>query len=152
MWLLGLSSFNEKGDYLPFDKAFKPEVFSNAFDNLPIAIVNLKKESGKGTISNSELWGYITKSEKYAELLKKQMEVLNPNIIVCGGGSGTVLNIALNYIYSELKFDKINNWIYHNKEKSITLIDSYHPSRNPYRKTYEGMMNSYQEFINKIER
>ena len=129
LWLLGLNSFNEKSEYLSFENAIEPEAYSHAFDTLPISIVNIKKESGKGTVSNRELWSYITKSEKYSELLKKQIEILNPNIIVCGGGSGTVFKIALDLIYSELEFKKINNWIYYNKGEKIVLIDSYHPAQ-----------------------
>jgi hypothetical protein len=147
LWLLGLNSFTDEGKYLPFEDAYIPEVFSKAFDDLPIAIVNLKKESGKGTVSNSQLWSYMEKSKKHSELLKKQIEILTPNIIVCGGGSGTVLNIAKKYVYPELEFKKINDWIYYNEEKSITMINSCHPTRNPYKRTYENMMNAYQEFI-----
>jgi len=145
LWLYGLNSFQNDGSYAPFEKAIDPVVFSTAFDNLPIAIVNIKKESGGGKIPNSELWAYAS---IYHSFLKRQIEILDPTIIVCGGGSSSILNIVKKYIYPELEFLKTNNWIYSTRERKIVLIDSYHPtSRVSYKEIYEEMMSSYKMFL-----
>ena len=150
LWLLGLSSFKQDGDYLPFKDANVGKKYTQAFDEVPLAIVNCKKESGVGKIDNSELWQHAYNFKDY---LRKQFEILAPNIIICGGGSGTVLRIAKEIIYPDLVFKKTNDWIYYNKEKDIVLIDSYHPSAMiPYENTYNGMMEGYKELIIKNER
>jgi len=146
LWLLGLHSIRNDGYYIPFEKAIEPEFYSKAFDDIPFAIVNCKKESGGSQISDTILWHYC---EQFGHFLKKQVETLQPNIIVCGGGTySTVLRIAKKIIYPELVFEKINNWIYYNKKNDIVLINSYHPSaRISYEQAYKGMMSSYSEFI-----
>jgi len=148
LWLTGLNSFNDKYNYLPFEEAIIPEVFTDTFDNLPISIVNIKKESGKGTVNNGVLWDYVDKSKKYGEFLKRQIKILNPNIVVCGGV--IVLKIARKIIYPDVEFTEINNWIYFNSEKNIVLIESNHPSRSPYKDNYEGMMEAFKEHLIKI--
>lgn len=149
LWLLGLSSFKQNGNYLSFDNANIGSQYTQAFDEIPFAIVNCKKESGVGKISNSELWQH---AYKYKDYLKKQFEILAPNIIICGGGSGAVLRIAKEIIFSDLVFEKTNNWIHYNKEKDIVLIDSCHPTaRVSYEDNYNGMMEGYKELIMKNE-
>lgn len=145
MWLHGLTSFNEKGNYSPFEEAIIGKNYTSAFDENPFCIINAKKESGGATINNTDLLHHANLS---APFLEKQFEILNPNIIVCGGGQGAVLKIAMEMIYPDLEFQKINNWIYYNHEADIVLVDSYHPSAMiTYEEMYLGMMNSYKDFI-----
>lgn len=146
LWLLGLNSMQNDGSYTSFKKAIIPENFSRAFDEIPFAFVNSKKESGGPKISDATLWNYCLTFGSY---LKQQVDVLQPNIIICGGGThSTVLRIAEKIIYPELDFKKINSWIYHNDIKDIVLINSYHPSaRKSFEEIYNGMMSSYSEFV-----
>ena len=71
-----------------------------------------------------------------------------PNIIVCGGGKGTVLNIAKNIIYEDESFREINYFCHYSRKLNILLIDSFHPSAriNSYWKI-EDMMLKVHEFI-----
>ncbi|MGZ2371715.1 hypothetical protein ACXR6G_18195 [Ancylomarina sp. YFZ004] len=145
LWLYGLISIDEKGNYSPFEEAVIGENYTRAFDENPFCIINAKKESGSSTIDNADLLYHANLS---ATFLKEQFEILNPNIIVCGGGQGAVLKIAREIIYPELNFQKINNWIYFNPETQKVLIDSYHPSAMiSYDELYLGMMNSYKDFL-----
>ena len=149
LWLFGINSFNESKEFLPFKKAYNPEIYTKAFDSLPFSLVEIKKESGGGTVSNGALWDYVHKG-KNGFNLKEQIEILNPNLLVCGGGSGTIFNIVQQIVYPDLKFEKINNWVYYSKKDEIVLIDSYHPTRNSYEGTYNGMMEAYKEYLLKI--
>lgn len=145
MWLYGLVSFNDKGNYSSFEEAKIGDNYTRVFDESPFCIINAKKESGIGKVDNSVLLHHANLS---ASFLKEQFEILNPNIIVCGGGSGSLLKIAKEMIYPDLEFQKINNWIYYNHETNKVIIDSYHPSSwNGYESVYLGMMESYKEFI-----
>lgn len=144
LWLTGLSFFDENGKYLPFAEVNIGEKYTSSFDNLPFAFVNCKKESGTSSISNSELLSYVA---TYGDYLKKEIEILNPQIIVCGGGSGTVLKIAKEIIYPELEFEQIN-WGYYNAKNNIVLINSYHPSaRVSNEKMYVRVMDGFNEII-----
>lgn len=144
LWLFGILNTNINGNFPKFEDAFNIEFLTKIFDEKPFAIINCKKESGKGSIHNYALINYINNFGIY---LKKQIEILNPNIIVCGG-SGVVINIAKEIIYPEYKFEKINSWIHFNKQIKVILIDSYHPSaRISYEKNYIGMMEAYGDFL-----
>jgi hypothetical protein len=156
LWFYGLTTIQVDGTYIPFEKANNQTDFSKSFDNLPISIVNLKKESGGARVSNDILLQYVglisDEYKKYGDVfgnyLRRQVaEILNPNIIVCGGGSGTVLRIAREIIYPKLIFTKVNNWIYYNKASKIILIDSYHPTHtsDTDENVYEVMMKSLQQ-------
>ena len=91
----------------------------------PMAIVNIKKIVGGASVQNKLLKEYFIKDKKY---LKEQIcNILKPNIIVCGGGSGTILEMAMQ-LYEDMKFEKYNEWCYYCPESSMTLIYSYHPS------------------------
>ena len=145
LWLYGINSILNNGIYKSFTDADNVKIYSKAFDDLPIAIVNCKKESGGGSISNRNLINY---AHKYQEFLKKQLKILNPNIIYCGGGSGTVLQIAKDLIYKGFVFQKINNWIYYENGEGIILIDGWHPSYYAisYQEPYEDLMEAFKDF------
>ena len=150
LWLLGIDEIQENGNFIPFNEANIPEKYSKAFEEKPFAIVNCKKQAGSANISNEELLDYV---EKYGIFLKKQIEILDPNIIYCGGGSdnqiGTVVTIAFKIIYPKLDFLKVNNWIFFNKKKNIILIDGWHPSYRvlSYIDGYKVMMEKFKEFL-----
>lgn len=145
LWFYGLITFTKDGHYKSFNEANDVDKYSKSFDDFPLAIVNCKKESGNAGIDNETL---LEDANKFGKYLKKQIEILEPNIIVCGGGSGTVLRIAKEIIYPELEFVKINDWIYFNKIKDLILIDAYHPThRISTKDKYEELMDAYQEYF-----
>lgn len=158
LWFFGISTFQKDGSYLSFKSASNNDEFSKHFDNSPIAIVNVKKESGEASVSNDTLLKYVglisNENNEYGDVfgnyLRRQVaEILDPNIVVCGGGSGTVLRIAREVIYDKIVFNKRNSWCYYNQEKNIILIDSYHPTHreDTDAKVYEEMMKSLQNIF-----
>lgn len=147
-WLYGLNDLTRFGYYKCFEEINVVEKYSKCFDELPFSIVNCKKESGGSRIQPETLLFHVS---KYGKFLSKQLEILNPDIIVCGGGSGTVLSIARKNIYTNLEFIRINDWIYYNKENDKVLIDSFHPSSIiSYEEIYNDMMSSYLEHLKSL--
>ena len=145
-WLFGLLSFDENKIAPDFESIdFWNDVFP-VFGTMPFAIVNCKKESGGSTILNETLSEHI---ERYADFIKKEIEILDPDIIVCGGGSSIIKNFVKEKIYIDI--EKIDdNWIYYSKKNNKVVIDSYHPSnRYDYQSVYSDMMSKYKEFIDK---
>lgn len=147
-WLFGLSSIDEKTDAPDFDSLYFWDDVYIVFDTKPFAIVNCKKESGGSRISNYELSKHIG---IYSDFIKKEIEILDPDIIVCGGGSSRIKNFFIEKIYTDV--DPINNWIYYDKKNNKVIIDSYHPSyfqiEGGSNTIYTKMMESYKAFLEK---
>lgn len=150
-WLFGILSLNEKNIAPDFDNIdFWNDVFP-VFDTVPFAIVNCKKESGGSTITNEKLSEHIG---LYADFIKEEIEILNPDIIICGGGSSKIKDFVKEKIYTDIeKIDDSNNWIYYSKRNNKVVIDSYHPSywqiKGGSKSIYETMMSKYKEFLDK---
>ena len=110
--------------FLPSFEKSREEFFELALP-YPMAIVNVKKISGGPSVNNAIIWSFYKRDKSFiAEQVKN---ILKPNIIVCGGGSGMILNIAKD-IYSEYEFEKYNDWCYYCKQCDLLLIDDYHPA------------------------
>jgi hypothetical protein len=144
-WYYGLLSFTESTDAPDFaDIDFWEDVYP-VFDQGAIAIVNCKKQSGGASISADILSEHIN---IYADFIRREIEILNPDIIVCGGGSSSIKNLVAENIYADL--EKINNWIYYDRKNNKVVIDSYRPShRYSTEEVYSDMMSAYKEFLSK---
>lgn len=139
-WLNGLSEMNESS---------YPKANGQYNKKYPLAIVNLKKLAGNSSVSDSTVWKYASQDK---DLLKEQVvDILKPNIVVCGGGgNSTVLNIAKDLLYPEYEFEKVNNWCYYNKQEDLLLINSYHPTaRVSDEEKYDGFFEALIDFTNK---
>lgn len=114
----------------------------------PLAIVNVKKISGSSSVLNNTLYDY---AKRDASFLRRQVRnILQPNIVVCG--SGSVLNIAKQYVYPDLTFKPINNWCFFSEEQDLLLINSWHPSAIiSDTQKIDDMMRNVADFINKTQ-
>ena len=150
-WLQGLSEIT--ADYTPL-------LENNSYLNpanqtvlkYPLAIVNIKKISGGSSVANQTLYNY---AERDAAFLQRQIrEILQPNIIVCGGGSDCVLDIVRTYIYPEYNFEQVNEnnrWCFYSEELNLLLINSWHPSARGVSdcQKIDDMMRNVSYFISK---
>ncbi len=85
-----------------------------AFYLKKISIMNLKKISGSGTAIDSEI---LDSCKIHKEKLIEQINIYNPNIIVCGGTGN---------FYSEILFDGKPKWININNGISYLLDGERH--------------------------
>ena len=148
-WLQGLSEITP--DYIPLlenDSYLDPA--NQVVLKYPLAIVNVKKISGSSSVLNNTLYDY---AKRDAPFLRRQVrDILQHNIVVCGGGSGSVLNIAKQYIYPDLTFKPINNWCFFSEEQDLLLINSWHPSAIiSDTQKIDDMMRNVADFINKTQ-
>lgn len=111
-----------------------------------IALVNLKKSGGKSSSINEEIKGYAIEDKLE---LKKQLEIISPDIIVCGSTFNT-----LNHIYDDKICPKDsycdNRFYYTNiiSGKDTLVIDYYHPSnRYPALFNYYTLASIYQQSL-----
>ncbi|MDR1347072.1 MAG: hypothetical protein LBJ63_01385 [Prevotellaceae bacterium] len=142
-WLYGLLHV-ENGKTIPFDKLNLEAVVEFAVKT-PFAFVNAKKHFGGAVCDDGKLQEYIL---QYEEFLAKEIEILNPHIIVC---CGTPQN---EFVYRLFK-DKDNtidkeNVLQYDKATKRVSIYSYHPSaRSSYEEMYSNMMVQYEKFLAK---
>lgn len=116
------------------------------FNTQPFAIVECKKQPGGGNLENKELKQHLA---VYGNLLKREIEILSPTIIVCAGG--TVYDFAINKIYPQEELMTIEGhkeMRYHTPTDTLILF-SYHPSdRKTTRDIYDnGVMYHYRTFL-----
>ena len=85
-----------------------------------VAFININKRGGGASSNKKTLGQYAT---KYKDLIKEQIELINPMYIVCCG----TYNFMLNNVYEGVA-----------PTNSVTLIKMYHPSY---------WVKSFQEFV-----
>lgn len=126
------------------------EEYIEVAQQYPMAIVNVKKLSGGPRVSDAALWRSYNEHDKI--FLKEQIrEILKPTIVVCGGGSRMMLNIA-NDLYNDLTFEPYNDWCYYCKNRKLLLIHSYHPSaRISDELKFNRMIENVQDALKRIK-
>lgn len=119
------------------------EYVKQCFNTNPFAFVECKKQGGGPQISDKTLLHYLN---SYGDLLKEEIELLDPNIIVC---TNTQIYDFVRNLYGN-DFESING---HNsltidvKHKKIILC-SYHPSARRDKDTiYEGVMDHFRAYL-----
>ena len=102
--------------------------YKNALNR--IAIMNLKKQEGKESISDKTLRCYIC---RYKDEILKQIELINPSVIICCGT--TIKPICDEFgIFTELN-DKV--------------IVTQHPSRISIKKFFDETLMNYKIYLGK---
>jgi len=145
--LVGIDEIKENGIYPSFNEAFNKERLTKAYEEKVFAIVNCKKESGGGSISKDVLLKFAI---NYGQYLKKEIDILKPTIIYCGG-KGSVISIVKNIIFPSIQFNQSNENIYFNSDRNILLIDGWHPSaRSSYEKKYLSIMEALKKHLVKV--
>ena len=109
-----------------------------------ISVVNLKKskdQAGGGEPDNSNVWSNDKRVEEYAiedrDLLIKQIELLDPDIVICGGTYSMCMNANIlgnvkSKVYDFEPKQLRSLWLHEielaSKKKNVQVIDMYHPS------------------------
>lgn len=124
---------------------------ADAYNNYPFARINVKKEAGSNSINNSTLRSYL---ERDAEFIIRQIENLNPDIIVCCGYSESIEesgNLILNFLnHNGFNFVKAtdDNWMYYDEKRNVLAINDWHLSvRTSPETIYTQMINAYFDFL-----
>lgn len=97
------------------------DVFRSFFDATPIVRVNCKKQIGGGSLSLHLLESYLN---KYQEMLVRQIEIYDADIIFCAGGSSKIKDFVQKNYLTDIK--QVNDWVWYSETKNKVVIDSYH--------------------------
>ena len=112
------------------------------FNSQPFALVECKKQPGGGELKDAILKQHLS---EYGDLLKREIDVLNPNIIVCT--SQHIYDFVLKkYPQDELEYIKGHNSIRFHPQSGTIVLCSYHPSAWNV-DVYEGVMCHFRAFL-----
>ncbi len=128
---------------------YEPDIISMEADNKwlnRIAVINLKKSSGRSSSKQGEIEVYAA----YDRLeLKKQIEIIDADIIVCGSTFSVFNSLYDNKIKTENNY--CDNWYYFTDEingKNTLVIDYYHPANYyPALLNYYGLVSIYHQAL-----
>jgi hypothetical protein len=118
-WLYAIS--NTTVDYFPTE--LTSDMINSGYDILcSSAIINLKKSNGNSVSKNSNLIDYAKKDKK---LIIKQIEMINPNIVLCG----YTADILFQYIFEDNSYVEKYKSEYVIEYNGKPYINFYHPAR-----------------------
>lgn len=124
-WTYGVNKIIEGVGVVPFDENFKKNQEMNKLFH-SIAIINIKKSSGKTSSNSSDLAKYV---EADWDHLKEEIDEINPDLII-GGSTWPLI---------QDKFDsmtKEDEWLY--KADGRYYVDFWHPANQ-----YPNKLNYY---------
>ncbi len=135
-WAYGLEHFN--GDIPSFEEA-KSYQFKAPVNT---AYINLKKSSG-GARTNEKL--FHSHVEKYADLIKQQIELINPDIIVMGG----TYKYLKKYVFPDEQMVKVSERV-HTVNNTRIAINAWHPAAiKKAQVMYVQVLGSYEKYYSK---
>lgn len=111
------------------------------FNTQPFAIVECKKQPGGGKLEDKILKQHLA---IYGDLLKREIEILSPTMIVCFGGP--IYDFAINKIYPQEELKTIHKNMRLHTPTGTLIFFSYHPSARGYIYDY-GVMSHYRDFL-----
>lgn len=119
-----------------------------AIDQYPFARINLKKTGGSGKANDKIV---LAEAEVYKDYLKRQIENINPKIIICCSNSrnkNMILEDFLNSNGYNFEWTEVEGiWI--DKSRNILAIDSYHLSYYGYtdKKFYNDVVGRLYKYL-----
>lgn len=107
-----------------------------SFNSSVSARVNCKKTAGGGVCPRSVLNFHIN---AYGDILRQQVEELNPNIIYIGGCDGNlILDKIVRPVYGDLQREESSGWLYYSEARRTVVVNGYNPGM---RKNLENVYN-----------
>lgn len=134
-WAFGLINYS---DHAPaYDEANR----ARRTAVLGCAYINIKKSSGGARATKH----VEVHAAKYGEFLRRQVDLIGPDIVVCGG----TYSILKEHVYPGLS--RVSSRI-HRLDNRI-FINAFHPGCRTNRKTvYDQVLSSFQQFMLTAER
>jgi hypothetical protein len=131
-WAYGI--LNHQGGTYPLHKEAKRNAF---IAPLSIAYVNLRKTNG-GAVANLKVLERDT--AHYADLLKEQIELINPDVVICGRTLGYIRK----FIFGD-EMVCLGERLY--KLGTTLFIAHFHPSaRKKHAEMYQRIMDDYTRY------
>ncbi len=108
-----------------------------------IAFMNIKKSRGTSTTKENEFSNFINeKGEEYLCLIKKQIEIIEPQVVILGLSWKWLIDVC----FPNLKWKKENEAFPFAINENIFYVDCYHPSVRivPKAVCYQKLENTFK--------
>lgn len=130
------------------------------FNSQPFALIECKKAPGGSNLDTKKLCYHL---DTYGDLLKKELDILHPNIIVCCGGSSEIFKFITKSYYKEkepIPFGGeyvledgtdlgFKTQLYYYPDDNVIVIDSFHPKcRKGDWLIFDRVLSPYRHFMN----
>lgn len=139
--LKGIHAILEKDSYIALEDLLD-ETVADHISNNPMAIIECKKQPGGANLDRNVLKEYLIRDRDF---IKREIELLNPNVIICCDKSGMIYAEIVSILGGECHNQNISKICNH-----TYVINSYHPSYS-YRgyelKCYNYVINALWEYI-----
>ncbi len=118
-WLLCVQSILEEDKCISF-KEVTDDKIKECIKNNPMAIMECKKQPGGPNLNPAVLKKYL---ERDKDLIKEEIELLNPDVIICCDKSGIIYNNIVSILGENYNYKTVAKVMNH-----TFVINSYHPS------------------------
>ena len=130
------------------------------FNSQPFALIECKKEPGISYLDTKILCHHL---DTYGDLLKKELDILHPNIIVCCGGSSEIFKFITKTYYKDkdpIPFGGeyvledgtdlgFKTQLCYYPDDNVVVIDSFHPKdRKENWLIFDRVLSPYRHFMN----
>lgn len=144
--LWGLCKVNNECDWWYNEVTKHLDEVKKFFNTQPFGLIECKKAPGGPICYDSDLKPHL---DKYSDLLKREIEILNPNIIVCTN----------HHIYAKVRTfyleDELEEYVaegdgkvsYHPASGTIIALGTHPASRKNKESIYEDLMWPYRNFL-----
>lgn len=136
--LFGLAGIKELkyADFDDFKRKFNEQIIET-WNTLPFAFVETKKIAGNPSVSIGEIKKYL-RTDGY--LLKEELDILQPNIIICTCAEPQFKFVTEKYLGSEEiseedkilyrypQAESVECCLWYYRKKGVVVIKSYHPT------------------------
>ena len=130
------------------------------FNSQPFALIECKKEPGVSYLDTKTLCDHLA---TYGDLLKKELDILHPNIIVCCGGSSAIFKFITKTYYKDkapIPFGGeyvledgtdlgFKTQLCYYPDDNVVVIDSFHPKdRKGDWLIFDRVLSPFRSFMN----
>lgn len=127
-WLYGINKATPTS-YPDLETAFYPKIQLKALRNYAHAFVHIKKCRGENKAYDSEIYNY---AQQYKDFLKEQLEILEPNIVVC---CGQISFRVVDEVLYDQQLIEVNDWIFVHTQSKTIFINAFEPTAS--KKNYQ---------------
>ena len=144
-WVYGILK-EENSTYPPYEDVTDYNKMGRFYESAPLVRINCKFEIGGSSVENKVL---VDSMNKHKDLLVEQIQLYQPNIILCCGfqnGENVICNFIQENIYKDLKLvENTDHWVFYSPKYNLIAIDAYHPSVRSYTDQflYEELLKNF---------
>ena len=149
LWAYALLDASEGNPIDIFEMTPTWDMLREYYETAPIARVNCKKTVGSEKCPNGVLLKHL---ETYGDLLLKQIDLYDADVILCCGGSNLIKDFIKKAYLPDLEKVKDTDWMYYSKSTNKLVVNSYHPSYPgcSSEDIYASMMSDMHKFLDQF--